>query len=75
MKIKLTAPEGKKLRDTRTGSEHGEVIINERLRRYFVVADSEADPIVEELDGETLRDKVVELADQLDAAKILLGVE
>ena len=70
MMIKLSAPAGKKLRDTRTDSEHSEVIIDERLRRYFVVADSEADPVVEELDGVTpgervsdLEDAVVELAE------------
>lgn len=75
MEIHIIAPEGKKLRDTRTGKQHSEVYVEDRLAKYFVVADSEADPIIEELDGETIADKVNELSDQLDAAKILLGVE
>lgn len=73
--IKITAPGGKKLRDTRTGNIHSEVITEERYQRFFVLADSEADPITEQLDGVTIGEKVAELADQLDAAKILLGVE
>ena len=75
MEIHIIAPEGKKLRDTRTGKQHSEVYVEDRLAKHFVVADSEADPIVEELDGVTIADKVNELSDQLDAAKILLGVE
>ena len=74
--IKLTAPAGKKLRDTRTGALHTEVITDERKARYFVVADSEADPIMQELSGgSTIGEKVAALEDELAAAKILLGVE
>lgn len=74
--VKLTAPAGKKLRDTRTGTTHTEVITEERKARFFVVADSEADPIMQILDGSsTISDKVAALEDELSAAKILLGVE
>ena len=61
--IKLVAPEGKKLRDIRTEALHSEVITEERNRRYFVVADSEEDPVVEELDGVTLGERVADLED------------
>lgn len=75
MKIHIVAPEGKKLRDIRTEQEHTEVYCDERQRKYFVLADGEGDPVVERIDGETIADKVNKLSDQLDAAKILLGVE
>ena len=75
MMIKLSAPAGKKLRDIRTDSEHSEVIIDERLRRYFVVADSEEDPVVEELDGVTLGERVSDLEDAVvELAEIITEV-
>lgn len=75
MMIKLTAPVGKKLRDIRTESEHSEAIIDERLRRYFVVADSEEDPVVEELDGVTLGERVTDLEDAVvELAEIITEV-
>ena len=63
MKVKLTAPDGKKLRDIRTEVLHSEVITEERNARFYVVAESEADPIVEELDGVTLGERVADLED------------
>ena len=63
MKIKLTAPDGKSLRDIRTDKEHSEVIVEEAYRKYFVVADSEDDPVVEEMDGVTLSERVFDLED------------
>ena len=63
MRIRITAPHGKKLRDTLTGSEHSEVICEEKYRDRYVVADSPEDPIVEELDGVTLGERVTDLED------------
>ena len=75
MKIKLTAPEGKKLRDIRTDKEHSEVIIEEANRKFFVVADSEDDPIVEEMDGVTLGERVSDLEDAvIELAEIIAEV-
>lgn len=61
--IKITAPDGKKLRDIRTASLHSEVITEERNQRFFVVADSGADPVKETLDGVTLGERVSDLED------------
>ena len=70
--VKLTAPAGKKLRDTRTGTTHTEVITEERKARFFVVADSEADPIMQELDGVTLGERVSDLEDAvIELAEII----
>lgn len=63
MKIKITAPKGKKLRDLRTRAEHSEVICDEKYRDRYVLADGEGDPVVEELDGVTLGDRVSDLED------------
>ena len=63
MKIRIKAPEGKKLRDIRTERLHSEIITEERNQRSFVVADSDADPVVEELDGVTIGDRVSDLED------------
>lgn len=63
MMIKITAPDGKKLRDIRTEKLHSEVITEERNARFYVVADSEADPVVEEIDGVTLGERVTDLED------------
>ena len=74
--IKITAPDGKKLRDLRTETLHSEVITDERKRRFFVVADSEDDPVVEELDGVTLGDRVSDLEDAvIELAEIISEVE
>ena len=37
MKIKLTAPEGYKYKDTRTGSEHSEVVVDSKKQSRFVL--------------------------------------
>ena len=63
MRIRIKAPDGKKLRDIRTERLHSEIITEERNQRFFVVADSEDDPIVETLDGVTLGDRVSDLED------------
>ena len=63
MLIKLTAPNGKKLRDLRTGSLYSEVICDEKKRNLYVVADNPDDPVVEELDGVTLGERVSDLED------------
>ena len=63
MKIRIKAPDGKKIRDLRTEAEHSEVICDERYRRFFVLADGEGDPIVEYVDGVTLDERVSDLED------------
>jgi len=64
MKVRLTAPDGKKLRDIMTLREYTEVIIDEKCANRFVVADSEQDPVTkEEIDGVTLDQRVTDLED------------
>lgn len=73
--IKIIAPDGKKLRDLRTESIHSEVITEEKNKRYFVVADSEDDPIIEEMDGVTLGERVSDLEDAvIELAEIITEV-
>lgn len=70
--IKIVAPDGKKLRDIRTGSLHSEVICKDKDARFFVVADSEADPIIHEMDGVTLDERVSDLEDAvIELAEII----
>lgn len=72
--IHITAPEGKKLRDTRTEQLHSEVYCNERNRKYFVIADGLEDPTVEYLDGVTLDERVSDLEDAVvELAEIIGG--
>lgn len=74
--IKITAPEGKKLKDVRTGNLHAEVICDEAKQGYFVVADSDEAYTVTSLNGgSTIAERVDSLEEELSAAKILLGVE
>ena len=63
MKVKIVAPNGKKLRDLRNENLYSEVICDESKQRFFVVADSEDDPVVHELDGVTLGERVSDLED------------
>ena len=73
--IRITAPNGKKLRDTRTGSLHSEVICKDKDARFFVVADSEADPTIHEMDGVTLDERVSDLEDAvIELAEIISEV-
>ena len=70
--IRLIAPDGKKLRDIRTEQLHSEVITEENKARFFVVADSPDDPIVQELDGVTLDERVSDLEDAvIELAEII----
>lgn len=70
--VKIVAPDGKKLRDIRTGSLHSEVICKDKDARFFVVADSEADPIIHEMDGVTLDERVSDLEDAvIELAEII----
>lgn len=61
--IKLIAPDGKKLRHIPTEQLYSEVICAEREASKYVLADSEDDPITEQLDGVTLADRVTDLED------------
>lgn len=74
--IKLTAPNGKKLRNTKTEAMYSEVICDERMRPLYVVADSPEDPVVETLDGVTLGERVSDLEDAVvELAEIISEVE
>lgn len=73
--VKITAPDGKKLRDIRTRTLHSEVICNDNDAKFFVVADSEADPIIVEKDGVTLDERVTDLEDAVvELAEIISEV-
>lgn len=74
--IKLTAPDGMKLRDIRNNRLYSEVITEERLKDKFVVNESEADVIEEEIEGVTLSDRVSDLEDAVvELADIITGEE
>lgn len=61
--IRLTAPKGKKLRHIPTDRLYSEVVCDEKRKDEYVLAESEDDPMVEELDGVTLSDRVSDLED------------
>ena len=63
MRIRIKAPNGKKLRDIKTENLYSEVICDEKFRNRYVVADSPDDPVVEEIDGITLDERVADLED------------
>lgn len=70
--IRIIAPEGKKLRDIRTERKYTEVICEEREQKFFVVADSDEDPVKETLDGVTLAERVTDLEDAvIELAEII----
>ena len=74
--IKLTAPNGKKLRNIKTESLYSEVVCDERNRDLYVLADSTDDPVVETLDGVTLGERVSDLEDAVvELAEIISEVE
>lgn len=73
--IRIKAPDGKKLRDIRTGNKYSEVITEDKNEQYFVVADSPEDPIIETLDGVTLGERVTDLEDAVvELAEIISEV-
>lgn len=59
----IKAPNGKKLRDLRNDNLHSEVVCKDNEVKFFVVAESDADPIIEEKDGVTLTQRVADLED------------
>lgn len=70
--VKITVPNGKKLRDIRNNTLHSEVICKDKDARWYVVADSEADPTIHELDGVTLNERVTDLEDAvIELAEII----
>lgn len=70
--IRLTAPDGKKLRDIFTERLYSEVICKERDASRYVLADSEEDPVVQQLNGVTLEDRVSDLEDAvIELAEII----
>ena len=73
--VKIVAPNGKKLRDIRNNRLHSEVICEDKNVKWYVVADSEADPIIHELDGVTLDERVSDLEDAvIELAEIISEV-
>ena len=76
MMIRIKAPTGKKLRNIKTEALYSEVICDERNRELYVLADSPDDPVVEELDGVTLGERVSDLEDAVvELAEIISEVE
>ena len=72
MMIRIKAPAGKMLRHIPTERLYREAVVDEKKRGQFVLADSEDDPIVEELDGVTLSDRVSDLEDAvIELAEII----
>lgn len=70
--VRLTAPDGKKLRDLKTNLLHSEVICDEKHVNRYVLADGEGDPDVEVIDGVTLGDRVTDLEDAvIELAEII----
>ena len=65
MMVRITAPEGKKIKHTPTGRLYSEVIVNEKQASKYVVDGSYDDPIVTIIDstGVTLADRVADLED------------
>lgn len=59
----IKAPNGKKLRDLRNDNLHSEVVCKDNEVKFFVVAESDDDPIIEEKDGVTLTQRVADLED------------
>lgn len=60
--IKLTAPKGQKIRDTLTGKEYSEVICSDSKQDRYVVAGSDADPVIaKQLEGISLKERVADL--------------
>ena len=75
MMIRIKAPMGKKLRNIKTEALYSEVICDEKQRPLYVVADSPDDPVVEELDGVTLGERVSDLEDAVvELAEIISEV-
>ena len=82
--VRIKAPDGKKILDTRTGALHTEVVCDEKKEKFFMVADG-GDLVVETIpSGSTggsvtydnsLTERIESLEEELSAAKILLGVE
>lgn len=77
MIIRITAPDGKKIRDTRTDNLFTEVYCDSSKARFFIVADGDQDPITHQLiDGVTLDERVSDLEDAvIELAEIISEVE
>ena len=72
MLIRIKAEQGKKLRHILFGNLYSEVVTDEKYRDQYVLADSEDDPVVEEVEGVTLGDRVSDLEDAvIELAEII----
>lgn len=82
MSVRLTAANGQKLRDTRNGREYSEIVVDEKLVKYFVIVDSDQDPEIHVMEQKSdfdtrirdLEDAAVELADILSSHDATLAV-
>lgn len=70
--IRIKAPNGKKLRDIKTGRLYSEVVCEDKYADRYVIADSDEAPTVIEKDGVTLADRVADLEDAvIELAEII----
>lgn len=70
--IRIKAPNGKKLYDTKTGRLYSEVVCEDKYADRYVIADSDEAPTVIEKDGVTLADRVADLEDAvIELAEII----
>lgn len=65
MMVRITAPEGKKIKHAPTGRLYSEVIVDEKQASKYVVDGSYDDPIVTAVneEGVSLADRVADLED------------
>ena len=73
MKIKLTAPNGKKLRHIKTERLYSEVITEDKYASQYIVADSADDPTTQTIDGVTLDERVSDLEDAVVELASIIG--
>ena len=76
MKVRITAPSGKKIKHVPTRNVYSEVICDETKVHEYVVADGDEELSVELKDGTTLSDRVADLEDAvIELAEIIAGGE
>ena len=74
--VRIKAPQGKKIRNIINEKLYSEVICEDKDANKYVLADSEDDPIIENLDGVTLGERVTDLEDAVvELASIITGEE
>lgn len=72
--IRLTAPNGKKLKNIKTDAVYSEVVCDKKKVGMYMVADSQEAPVAKVLDGITLQERVADLEDAVvELAEIICG--